>query len=91
MTTSSIDTDILTEDLVAFIEEAVSAGYEPVEAGTDLMMTGLVDSLGVVLIVDWLEERLAIKIDPADVVLENFISVKAMIAYIASRSDVPAQ
>ena len=91
MTTSSIDTDTLARDLVAFIDEEVSAGFEPVEIETDLMMTGLVDSLGVVLIVDWLEARLAVQIDPADVVLENFISVEAMIAYVATRSDVAAQ
>ena len=82
--------DTLTQDLVDFVEDEVSAGFEPVEPATDLMMTGLVDSLGVVLIVDWLEERLAIQIDPADVVLENFISVEAMVKYVASRSDVPA-
>ena len=82
--------DTLTQDLVDFVEDEVSAGFEPVEPATDLMMTGLVDSLGVVLIVDWLEERLGIQIDPADVVLENFISVEAMVKYVASRSDVLA-
>ena len=78
----------LADDLVAFIEGEVSAGFEPVEAATDLMLTGLVDSLGVVRIVDWLEQRLAIRIDPADVVLENFVSVEAMVAYVTARSDV---
>lgn len=75
------------DELVAFIDTEVSLGGEPVRPDTDLVMTGLVDSLGVVLIVDWLQDRLAIEIDPADVVLEHFISVDAMLDYLRSRGD----
>jgi acyl carrier protein len=91
MTILNSDVDLLTRDLVAFIDAEVSAGFEPVEADTDLMMSGLVDSLGVVLIVDWIERRCGIQVDPADVVLENFISVDAMVSYVAGRGDVGAQ
>ena len=90
MTTLSTDTALLTSELVTFIDTEVSAGFEPVEPATDLMMTGLVDSLGVVLIVDWLESRLGIRIDPGDVVLEHFVSVEAMVSYVAGRGDVVA-
>lgn len=76
-----------TDDLVAFVDREVSAGHEPVHADTDLVMTGLVDSLGVVLIVDWLEDRLAIRIDPADVVIEHFDTVASMVGYLRSRGD----
>lgn len=57
----------------------------PVEIDTDLLMTGLVDSLGVVQIVGWMEERFAITIEPSDVVLENFQTPKAMLDYLARR------
>lgn len=90
MTILNSDHDLLSRDLVAFIDAEVSAGFEPVEPDTDLMMTGLVDSLGVVLIVDWIENRLGIKVDPGDVVLENFISVDAMVSYLVGRDDVGA-
>lgn len=85
VTMLSTDQELLTRDLVTFIDTEVSAGFEPVEPETDLMMTGLVDSLGVVLIVDWLEQRLGIQIDPADVVLENFVSVEAMVCFVAEQ------
>ena len=49
---------------------------------TDLLLTGLVDSLGVVQIVGWIEDELGIVIDPLDVVLENFQTVGAMLAYL---------
>jgi acyl carrier protein len=77
----------LTTALTTFIDDEVSTGFEPVRPDTDLVMTGLVDSLGVVMIVEWLEEQLAIEIDPSDVVIEHFVSVAAMIDYLRSRGD----
>jgi acyl carrier protein len=52
-----------------------------VEADTDLLLTGTVDSLGVVQIVHWMEARLGRRIDPIDVVLDNFQTVEAMVRY----------
>lgn len=72
----------LQDDLLAMINREVS--LDPtveVGADTDLLLTNLVDSLGVVEIVAWLEDRLGVQIDPVDVVLENFQTVEAMIAF----------
>lgn len=79
----------LAADLVTLIETEVAAIDEPITPETDLLLTGAVDSLGVIRIVDWIEERLEIEIDPADVILEHFISVEAMVAYLGRR-EVPA-
>lgn len=72
--------------IMAFIVDEVN----PAAAGelgpdTDLLLTGLVDSLGVVRIVNWMEDELAVEVDPVDVTLENFQTVAAMAAYVASR------
>jgi acyl carrier protein len=77
----------LAVELATFIDEEVSSGGESVLPETDLVMSGLVDSLGVVLIVEWLEQRLSIEIDPSDVVIEHFASVSAMIEYLQARGD----
>lgn len=53
---------------------------------TDLLLTGLVDSLGVVQIVGWIEDELGIEVDPLDVVLDNFQTVGQMLAYIDRRT-----
>ena len=76
-----------TQRLIAFIRAEVMLGDEPLEAETDLVMTGLVDSLGVVLIVEWMESALGIEIDPGDVVIEHFESVAAMVDYLRGRGD----
>jgi acyl carrier protein len=74
--------DEFAASLGAFIESEVSNGDEPVAGDTDLLLTGLVDSLGVVMIVEWIESRLGIAIDPGDVVLEHFQTVDAMVAFL---------
>lgn len=80
----------LSDDLSRFIEVEVSSQRDvEVTLDTDLVMSGLVDSLGVVMIVEWLEQRLHVTIDPADVVIEHFASVDAIIEYLHFRDDVP--
>ena len=73
--------------LLEFVRAEVAIGDEPLEAETDLVVTGLGDSLGVVLIVDWIEERLGLEIDPGDVIIEHFESVDAMLGYLRGRGD----
>ncbi len=77
--------DAITDRLLTLISDEVATGDEPIEPSTDLLLTGLVDSLGVVVIVDWLEAELGIEIDPGDVILEHFQTVDAMLAYLRAR------
>ncbi len=77
----------LSDDLVQFIASEVAVAGGPLDAATDLVMTGLIDSLGVMMVVDWLEQRLGIVIDPNDVVIEHFESVDAIVGYLRGRDD----
>jgi acyl carrier protein len=77
----------LSDDLVQFIASDVAVGSDALDASTDLVMTGLIDSLGVMMVVDWLEQRLDIAIDPNDVVIEHFESVDAIVGYLRGRDD----
>ena len=77
--------DGLDAELVKMITEEITFG-QPLDATTDLLLTGLVDSIGVIRIVTWLEERLDIEIDPGDVLLENFQTVDRIVSYVATRS-----
>lgn len=81
---------MLDGDLTAFAGELLlminaEVSLDPSETitpETDLLLTGLVDSLGVVQIVAWMEDRLGIEIEPVDVVLENFQTVDRMLAFV---------
>jgi acyl carrier protein len=77
--------DAFIAALTAFIADDVAQEEAPIDGRTDLLLTGLVDSLGVVMIVVWIESQLDITIDPGDVVLENFQTIDQMASYLRSR------
>ena len=78
---------MITERLLKMVNTQVSLDPSvEIMADTDLLLTGLVDSLGVVQIVGWIEDELGIEVDPLDVVLENFQTVERMVAYIDRQS-----
>lgn len=60
---------------------------EGLDADTPLVTSGLVDSAGVLEVVDFLETRFGVRIADEDVKLENFDSVAALAALVASRRD----
>lgn len=79
-----------SSELLAFIEGEVAMNDEPLAAETDLLLTGTVDSLGVIRITHWLEERTGVPVPPGDVTVENFQSVAAIATYVdrtLSRSE----
>jgi acyl carrier protein len=68
--------------LLGFINTDVSVSPEPIEAETDLLLTGAVDSLGVIRITQWMEDELGIEVDPSDVTLDNFQTVSRMMRFL---------
>ena len=56
-----------------------------------LIQAGIIDSLGIFLLIGFLEEQFRIKIEPQDVVLENFETVDAISSLVETRqnSSVP--
>ena len=77
-----------TKALTNFIQEEIVIDDVMVDAETDLLLTGAVDSLGVIRITHWIEETAGITVDPGDVTLENFQTVGKMSAYLDARLSV---
>ena len=70
------------DDLLSFVATDVALDGIAVEANTDLLLTGAVDSLGVIRITQWMEDELGLEVDPADVTLDNFQTVERMLSFI---------
>ncbi len=78
--------DSLEQDLLALLNNEISLDPSTrIGSDTDLLLTGLVDSLGVFDVVAWLEDQLGIGIDPVDIVLENFQTPALMLDYVSRR------
>ncbi len=70
--------------LTKFIQDEIVLDDIAVDGDTDLLLTGAVDSLGVIRITHWMEETAGVTVDPGDVTLENFQTVTKMSAYLDS-------
>jgi acyl carrier protein len=57
----------------------------------DLLSAGIVDSLGILRLVAFMEQRFGVKVPDEDVVFENFQSIDAMAGYVTGRLDLAAK
>lgn len=69
----------LTSDLLAFVRtDLLREKQVEIDADTYLFDDGLVDSLGILTLIAFLELRIGRSIPDQEVVMENFRSVRAM-------------
>jgi acyl carrier protein len=74
-------------DVEKFIVEeiALGTGVESVGHDEDLLAQDVIDSLGIVELVAFLEKRYGIKVGDDDLLPENFQSVNSVVAFVESR------
>ncbi|MBL4812925.1 MAG: acyl carrier protein [Rhodobacteraceae bacterium] len=77
--------NITATQLQTFVQTNLLAG-QSVATDENMLLSGLVDSLGVMTLVSHLETEAGIHIPPEDVILENFATINAIIAYLGQRS-----
>lgn len=74
------------EDLTLFISSQILSHEDTaLSPDDDLLLTGLVDSIGIMSLVMHIETELGIPVPPEDVTIENFVSIRAIDAYLSSR------
>jgi acyl carrier protein len=76
------------QTLKDFISEELLDGkkLDPIADDQDLLLSGLVDSLGVVRMISFIEQTMEVAIPPEDVTLENFQTVDNIVRYLQQRS-----
>ncbi len=74
---------LLADYIVA--EIAATPPDQPPGPDTPIIEQGLVDSLGLFKLIAFVEERLGVKIEPEEIVLENFATIRAIARLIQAR------
>ncbi|MEM9014149.1 MAG: acyl carrier protein [Pseudomonadota bacterium] len=74
----------MRDDVRALVIEKMLDGKD-VPDGEDLLISGLIDSLGVMRLVRLLEARFSITIPAEDVIFEHFASIDDLAAYVERR------
>ena len=73
--------------IIKYIQDNLLTGKGKIELSPedDLLGSGLLDSMGVMRLVGFVEETFNIKIPPEDIVIENFMDVKSITNYVESQ------
>jgi acyl carrier protein len=79
-----------SETLKRFISTELLANRQDLNLGPDdnLLISGLIDSLGVMRLVSFIEDNFGVHVPPEDVTIENFQSISILSAYLESRTQV---
>lgn len=82
------ETDV-EQTLISYIQSDLLGGRGPRTLGPDddLLGSGLVDSLGVMRLIGFIQERLGVTVPPGDVTIEHFMTVGHIRTYLAARRD----
>jgi acyl carrier protein len=80
----------MQKKIITYIETELLSGQENVNLSSDedLLTTGLIDSLGIMKLIAYLEEEFKITIPAEDMTIEYFMTVDDMADYIATRQSV---
>ena len=62
--------------------ELIPGGGAPITVDEDLIKRGIVDSLGVMQLVDFCESRYGLRVTDADLVPDNFRTVRTLADYV---------
>jgi len=68
-------------------EIAVEHGKESLEPDENLLTQGLIDSMGILKLVSFIESNFGIKVDNEDIVPENFETLNDMSRFVGKKTN----
>lgn len=71
--------------LKRYIENMLGNRERGLKDDDNLLMTGVVDSVGMMSLVVFIEDTFDLSVPPEDVTIENFLSVNTIEAYLRAR------
>ena len=77
----------MKDKILKYIEDNLLESTKKLSSDDDLLNTGLVDSIGVVKLIAFIEDEYHIKVPPEEMVIENFVTVDAISGFISSVGD----
>jgi len=78
----------MVENITQFIVQELLQKSADYELGQDqeLLLSGLVDSLGIMLLVNHISDEFDFEVPPQDVTIENFSTVRILVNYLKSKN-----
>lgn len=77
---SKIILDYITDVLINDESE------DPIEIQDDLLGSGILDSLGMMKLISFIEEEFEVKVGPEEMMIENFMTVEHIVDFLKTKS-----
>lgn len=87
MTTKQVDESVIEEQLRAFLAEnfILEDGGKGLERDESLTQSGVLDSMGVLELIMFIEEKFGVAIPEEDTLPENLDSIERVVSYVSNR------
>ncbi len=85
------NTETLQRELIAYVKDNTFKETNSLTSDTKLFVEGIFDSMGFVLLLDFLEEKYKIVAGDEDLIEENFESINAIIAFMERKNSTVVQ
>ena len=72
------------ENLITYVQTELNVD-EPIAGDTELFSTGMLDSVSMVGLISYIEDKGQVNVQPSDVTLDNFDTIDAILEYIENR------
>ena len=76
--------------IIHYIVSELHDGQSDIEIAPDedLLASGLVESMGMMRLIQFIEEEFELKVAPQDMTIENFMTVEAMANFIKAKKEI---
>ena len=80
----------MVNDITQFIVQELLKKTDDFQLGQDdeLLLSGMIDSLGIMLLVSFIEEKTGYEVPPQDVTIENFSTIRILVNYLNSHANL---
>lgn len=75
----------MKEKLRTFIQDELVSEKIAIQYDDNLLLAGIIDSLGFIKMIQWIEKEYAVTIPARDILIENFMSLNAVENYLKTQ------
>ena len=79
----------MVNDITHVIVQELLKKTDDFQLGQDdeLLLSGMIDSLGIMLLVSFIAEKIGYEVPPQDVTIENFSTINILVDYLNSHAN----
>lgn len=82
----------MKSEILEFLQHDILSGQaEDLQSGDDLLSTETIDSMGVMRLIGFIEEKFGIKVPAEDVTIDHFLSVDTICDYLTRRTEAASR